>query len=1001
MMKIKNIAIASAMLASAVCTSNAQDCNVPQNDDFLRKAETLVIDKKFQAAEIELEKNIKSITDKGHMEKAEYLILCSRFRQNKLTNSEATDFLEKYPYTQHKNQLLFILGYNYYRLNNYKKSAKYFKDCQLFELSQEDCELGLYASAVVFQKDNPKDAIVNYYTLKEMNSRFSEDATYNLGYTYYQLGDFKHAKQEFAELNSNSRFYVQAKRYMADIYYQEKEYQKAINTTDNLLKTYGNDIDDIKEIYRIKGQSLYMTNRYNDAIPYLERYVKEADKPNREALYMLAMSYFETKGYTKATEYFGMVTDVNDKLAQNAYLHSGIAQLEMKNTDKARLAFAHASSTDFDKQITLQALYNYALTIHETSYSPFNESVTVFERLLNEYPNSQYTNKTSQYLADAYLATTSYEASLESINKIKNPTSKILEAKQIILFRLGTEQFANGQYEDAIESFSNSLSYGKYNLKTKKDAIYWRGEAFYRLKDYNKAQKDFATYAELENDRNAETYAMSYYNLGYIFFKEKAYAKALNSFQRCESQGKSISNIVKADMYNRIGDCFYRNRNFSQAEKYYNLAAATDPAQGDYAMFQSSFILGLQKNYMGKIAQIDKMIAAYPNSVYCDDATFEKGRAYVMSDDKINAIKSYNELLAKYPSSQYVRRAESEIALLYYQCKEYAKAEEAYKNVIAKYPGTEEAGQAQRDLRSMFIDLNKVDEYIAYMSSSNNGTGLQTSEKDSLTYMAAEKLYMNNELAKGATAMDKYLSEFPDGAFNINANYYVGLYNYNENKRQNAAKYLENVAANESSQFTEEALVMLSDIYYGDGEYAKAKEKYAKLKEKASFEERIISAECGMMRCADKLGESTEVIEAANALLQHSKTDPQLIIEAHYMNAKAYSNLGKQAEAFKEWSAIADDTRNSYGAEAKFRVAEYYFNAGNDEKAEKEIFDYIDKGTPHAYWMARSFILQSDIYKKQGKNIDARQFLLSLKQNYSDSEEINEMIETRLNDLKN
>ena len=50
--------------------------------------------------------------------------------------------------------------------------------------------------------------------------------------------------------------------------------------------------------------------------------------------------------------------------------------------------------------------------------------------------------------------------------------------------------------------------------------------------------------------------------------------------------------------------------------------------------------------------------------------------------------------------------------------------------------------------------------------------------------------------------------------------------------------------------------------------------------------------------------------------------------------------------------------------------------------AEKELLNYIEQSTPHAYWLARSFILLSDVYHATGKDLDARQYLLSLQQNY-------------------
>ena len=75
------------------------------------------------------------------------------------------------------------------------------------------------------------------------------------------------------------------------------------------------------------------------------------------------------------------------------------------------------------------------------------------------------------------------------------------------------------------------------------------------------------------------------------------------------------------------------------------------------------------------------------------------------------------------------------------------------------------------------------------------------------------------------------------------------------------------------------------------------------------------------------------------------------------------------------------------------------FDNGEQERCEKEIMEYIEMGTPHAYWMARSFILLADLYTSQGKTMDAKQYLLALKDNYSGNDDIAEMIAGRLEKL--
>lgn len=67
--------------------------------------------------------------------------------------------------------------------------------------------------------------------------------------------------------------------------------------------------------------------------------------------------------------------------------------------------------------------------------------------------------------------------------------------------------------------------------------------------------------------------------------------------------------------------------------------------------------------------------------------------------------------------------------------------------------------------------------------------------------------------------------------------------------------------------------------------------------------------------------------------------------------------------------------------------------------AEKELLNFIDQSTPHAYWLARGFILLSDVYVAMDKKLDARQYLLSLQQNYHADDDIESMIESRLNNL--
>ena len=345
------------------------------------------------------------------------------------------------------------------------------------------------------------------------------------------------------------------------------------------------------------------------------------------------------------------------------------------------------------------------------------------------------------------------------------------------------------------------------------------------------------------------------------------------------------------------------------------------------------------------------------------------------------------------------RRAANEIGLLYYQDDKYAEAITAYKDVIKNYPGSEEARLAQKDLKSIYIDLNKVDEYANFASTIPGGANFDVNERDSLTYVAAERVYMRGEMADARTSFQRYLQTFPEGAFSLNANYYIGLIDYNGKNYESAIAHLDKVLEYPNNKYSEESMMMRADMAYQGKDYDKALELYKLLKDRVSTPERRQMAATGMLRSAAMTNNGEEIILAATAVLADAKIAPELESEARHYRAKALVNAGQMQHAVADWQVLAKDTRNVYGAEAKYRLAQYLFDAGKTAEAEKEVLNYMEISTPHTYWLARSFVLLSDVYAKLDRKLEARQYLLSLKQNYQANDDIAGMIESRLEKL--
>ena len=931
----------------------------------------------------------------------EYARVCKEYELRTENSMELMeDYLKQYPDSRHANRIEAMMASVYFEEGKYQEAIALYRSCNLDALAdKERDEAALKLATSYLKVSNLEEAKVWFTLVKEVSRSHQADAVYNLGYIDYVEGRYDAALKAFTSLQTDDEYDALVPYYIGEIYLLRGEYQKADEVASDYLRHFAGHKDEA-EMMRVQGEARYGMKDYLAAVSSLEGYVNAVASPQRKAMYELGMGYYHTGAYLKATEMLGRTTLVQDALAQNANLHMGLAYLQLKERNQARMAFEQASIGNYDKAVKEQALYNYALCIHETSYSPFDESVTVFERFLNEFPNSRYRERVNDYLVETYMNTRSYDAALKSIAKISKPGPRIMEAKQKILFRLGTQAFANARFAEALQYFNRSLEVGQYNPSVKADAYYWRGEANYRLGNYKNAGQDLRRYLDLANDKRSQEYALALYNLGYTDFKQKNYGSALNWFNRFVAGGANDNRQVLADAYNRMGDCNFYARKFDDARRSYDKAEQIDPSLGDYSLFQEGFVKGLQRDYAGKIQTLNQLITNYPQSQYIDDALYEQGRAFVQLEDNANAIERFQLLVKNFPQSNMARRAANEVGLLYYQDDKYPEAIAAYKNVINNYPGSEEARLAQRDLKSIYIDLNKVDEYADFASTIPGGANFDVNERDSLTYVAAERVYMRGEMAEARNSFVKYLQTFPEGAFSLNANYYIGLIDYNGRNYDSATAHLNKVLEYPDNKYSEEAMMMSAEMAYLAKDYTKSLELYKLLKDRASTPERRQMAATGMLRSAAMSGNNEETILAATAVLTDTKVDPELESEARHYRSKALVNVGQMQHAVEDWQVLAQDTRNVYGAEAKYRLAQYLFDAGKTSEAEKEVLNYLEVSTPHTYWLARGFVLLSDIYAKLDRKLEARQYLLSLKQNYQADDDIAGMIESRLENLK-
>lgn len=923
----------------------------------------------------------------------------SRVCAQKLENEDVKylweSYVQDYPYSNRLHYAKMHLGDYYKDLNKYKQAARAYDKVKASALD-DDTKIDYYFSSayVLFMMEEYDRALSKLNKIKGKDHKYASSVQYYYAHIQYQQGNYQTALDEFKQLENDKGFKKVIPFYIAQILYLKEDYVGAIKYAEPLSSEGTKDRQ--ADMNRIVADSYYAQGNYKASIKYYNSAIKLSKEPLREDYYHLGFANYYIKNYDEAIVGLSHVTAADDALAQNAYYHLGDSYLKMDDKKRARVAFEAASNNDYDRDIQEDALLNYIKLNYELSFSPFNEIIDSFLKYIELFPESDKIDEAYEYLGKAFLTTKNYREALASMEKIQRKTGDVYRALQRVAYYRGLELFTNLNFVEAIEFFNYSLKYAEYEKELKIGAYYWRGEAYYRMHNYAKAIVDFREYIYQPGSYELKEFTIAHYNIAYSYYKQKQYAEAQTWFRKFINMSDGRDRVLLGDAYNRTGDTYYVNRQFGQAISFYDKASKVPEGAPDYALFQKGFCLGLMKQYNDKISVLDQMVNRYPQSPYVDDALYETGRSYVSLNNNDRAIYYYKKTKEKYPNGSYAKKALLQLGLVYYNNDDNQNSIVYYKRVVNEYPGTEEAEDALIGIRNIYMDNDDLNGYMNYTSSLGAFAQVDEREKDSLTFVRAEKFYMQSDCERAISHFKNYLDVFSDGKFALSAHFYKADCQYKTGDYSDALKSFEYVAERERSLFTEEALIRMGELLYQQGAYRKAYESFSRLELEAEIAENRLEAKIGKMRCLAKINQPNECIAAADDLLRSPKIADEIKREAIYYKAKAYELLSNKDLALENYRLIAANTKSVEGAEAKFMIAQMLYDSGNKDSAEKEVFEYIDMGTSHQYWLARSFILLAEIYHDRDETFQAIQYLQSIKDNYEGDDDIEERVDAYL-----
>jgi len=914
-------------------------------------------------------------------------------KREKNAQNDLKQYLRDYPYTTYYSSVQNMIGVLQVEKMRYKNAVTTFNKVQWKQLGRDEQPMFFFYRGLAYLKQNEFLAASSCFKgLRDSKGAYAIQGKFYYAYCWYLMEKYDKALPDLLALESSAEYKDVAPYLVAQIYYAQHQIQLAEPRARQLLEQYPDNKHN-GEMERILGEIAYSAGRYEETIERLSRYEQSFREQEREIMnediFILGMAHYQKEQYNEAIQDFKRIKLGKDTLSEKVCLNLGHAYVKVNNIEKAKLSYQAAMRTNLLASVREEAMYNYALCTYQTG-TALGESIQAFNDFLKEYPNTAHAESVYEMLAAMYITSKNYAAALDAVCAIKNPGSKLRETQQFLRYQMGADALLQGKNQETASWMSEVIQNEKNQSKYKTEAYFFRAEARYRMKQYEAAMADLVIYRQQNSFTQSPNRITADYLQGYVAFNLKKYTAAQGCFESYLAQTTANSNKnLYADALNRTGDCQFNARQLAQAKDTYQRVIELGKAGADYATFQCGYVQGLMHQYADKVTTLEKLLKDYPKSDYADDALYEIARANLQQDKNMEAIDAYTRLVSTYPTCTYAKTASLERGMIYRNMGQYEDAIQAFHHTIETYPATEQAYTALDGMEQVYVEQNRVEDYISYTKGLGQYNMSISSKEDSLTYAAGEMQYMLGNFQAAATAMEAYIKRYcPGGRHCMMAIYSAADCNYQLGQKGKALELYLSLVEQDNMAYTEEIYTRIAEIAYDSANYALARTYFSKLTTIGLKGTQLIQAKLGVLRSSYLLEDYAAVITIASDILAETDISSEVKQEALYDRTKSYLQQEQYGMAISDLITLAKDVRLASGAECKYLLAHTYFQQGKMEDAEKEIMSFAGMKTQHQYWLAKSLILLSDINMQRGELFQAKQYLLTLQQNYKQQDDI-------------
>ncbi|MEP3211202.1 MAG: tetratricopeptide repeat protein [Maribacter sp.] len=890
------------------------------------------------------------------------------------------DFVEKYPTSTKRNSAFADVAEYYFETGKYPYALKWYNKVDQNALSRGEMDkfnfnygYSLFAS----KKTREAERYLNKVTDSPV---YASQAKYYLGYISYQEDDYEAANERFDEITDPDILEEKMSYYQADMNFKLGKFEEAIALAKKQMAK--GDRKEKSELSKIIGESYFNLKQYQNAIPYLEDYKGKRGKWNNTDYYLLGYSYYKQGDFANAIQQFNKIIGGTNSVSQNAYYHLAECYLKLDKKQEALNAFRNASQMDFSAEIQKDAYLNYARLSYEIG-NPYEPVPQVISSYLERYPNDANATQMKELLVDSYITSKNFQGAMELLENNKGFASKTTYQK--VAFYRGVEQFIDTDYAGASESFGKSLGSAEDAL-FKARASYWKGESEYLLNRFDSALNSFMEFQQNPTARSTDEYKDIDYSLAYTYFKLRNYPSAISHFTSFTGSGTNDAQKLN-DGYLRLGDSYFVTSKYWPAIETYNKSLALTGPEKDYAAFQKALSYGFVGRNASKIEGLESFVSSYPRSTLKDDALFELGNTYISGGQENNGLQTYDKLISGYRGSSLVPQAIMRQGLVHYNASRNEAALAKFKTVVRDYPKTQEAIQAVATAKLVYVDMGRVDEYAAWVRDLDFVEVTDT-ELDNATFESADKQNLEGRTDAAIRGYESYVKQFPNGLHATKANFNLAQLYFGKGQKDKALPFYKYVADQGASEYAEQALTRVCEVYIGNKNYASALPYLERLENQADIQQNRTFAQSNLMKGYYEQKNYERTIAYAEKVLNTPSIDNRIKSDAQTMIARSAIKTNDETRAKEAYAKVLKIASGSLAAEALYYDAYFKNQDQNYEASSASVQKLAKDYSSYKEWGGKGLIIMAKNFYALGDAYQATYILESVTTNFSQYPEI-------------